>query len=392
MVLVIMLFLVSIPFGIVRADKMNRSDDINALNQTIEEKKGSIEQIERQIEEYEKKIKKKSSEKISLIMELELIQNRIAKTELDIEQTNTEVELVYAQLRLLEKELEKIEVNIDQSREHISGILREIQINDHAVPLQILFATESFSQFFDQVDQLETINADLQTAIKTMKASRAMLEEKKTSQEAKFGQLNALQISLEREIDVLNNSTKAKEILISQTQKSEAEFQVFLRELKQEQQYIDQQINALQLEIEDKLSASDEVGDSSVLSWPMDTNRGVSAYFQDPTYPFRYLFEHSGIDLPASTGTPVKAVAPGYVAWTKKGRQYGNYVMIIHANGVATLYAHLSRIDVQADEFVSRGKIIGGVGSTGLSTGPHLHLEVRKNGIPTNPLNYLIAR
>ena len=156
-----------------------------------------------------------------------------------------------------------------------------------------------------------------------------------------------------------------------------------------DQQFIDQQINALQSEIEGKLSASDQAGDNGAFSWPLIPKKGLSTYFRDPTYPFRNLFEHSGIDLPAPTGTVVKSVAPGYVAWTRKGRQYGNYVMVIHANGVATLYAHLSRIDVEPDQFVGRGTVLGAVGSTGLSTGPHLHLEVRKNGIPTDPLNYL---
>ena len=103
------------------------------------------------------------------------------------------------------------------------------------------------------------------------------------------------------------------------------------------------------------------------------------------------MFEHSGLDLPAASGTLVLSAATGYVAWTKNGRLYGNYVMVIHASGVSTLYAHLSRIDVVADQFVARGDQIGAVGSTGLSTGPHLHFEVRKNGIPTNPLDYLIS-
>ena len=69
--------------------------------------------------------------------------------------------------------------------------------------------------------------------------------------------------------------------------------------------------------------------------------------------------------------------------------QYGNYVMIIHSDGIATLYAHLSRIDVVADQFLPRGGQVGAVGMTGLTTGPHLHFEVRKNGIPTDPLPYL---
>jgi len=165
-----------------------------------------------------------------------------------------------------------------------------------------------------------------------------------------------------------------------------------LQDLKEEQGYVNQQIAALQREIEGKLNSSDSLGDASVLSWPFDpTARGISAYFHDPSYPFRHLFEHSGIDLPSPTGTTVKSSAPGYVAWTKQGTLYGNYVMVIHANGFATLYAHLSKIYVSADQFIGRGEPLGAVGSTGLSTGPHLHFEVRKDGIPTNPLDYLIA-
>jgi murein DD-endopeptidase MepM/ murein hydrolase activator NlpD len=174
------------------------------------------------------------------------------------------------------------------------------------------------------------------------------------------------------------------------TRESETQFQELLYELRQEQAYINQQVALLQREIEGKLEASDLLG-SSILSWPIDPSiRGISATFHDPTYPFRHLFEHSGLDLPAASGTPVKSAASGYVAWTKQGRLYGNYVMIIHADGMATLYAHLSRIDVVPDQFIARGDQIGTVGSTGLSTGPHLHFETRKNGIPTDPLNYLM--
>ena len=91
----------------------------------------------------------------------------------------------------------------------------------------------------------------------------------------------------------------------------------------------------------------------------------------------------------SKAGDGCSAAAPGYVAWSRVGRQYGNYVMIIHTNGLATLYAHLSRSFVSADQFVQRGEEIGAVGSTGLSTGPHLHFEVRKNGIPTDPIPFL---
>ena len=118
--------------------------------------------------------------------------------------------------------------------------------------------------------------------------------------------------------------------------------------------------------------------------------------FNDPDYPFRNLFEHSGLDIAAPVGSEVRSPAPGYVAWTRVGRLYGNYMMVIHQGGVATLYAHLSSFEAAADQFIPRGGVIARTGGcrgcpgAGLSTGPHLHFEVRKNGIPTNPLQYVI--
>jgi murein DD-endopeptidase MepM/ murein hydrolase activator NlpD len=125
--------------------------------------------------------------------------------------------------------------------------------------------------------------------------------------------------------------------------------------------------------------------------------RGISAFFHDPTYPFRRLFEHPGIDIPTDVGTPIRAAAGGYVAWNKQGRQYGNYVMLIHPGGIATVYAHLSRFAAKPDTYVERGDIIGYSGGhpgdegAGLSTGAHLHFEVRQNGIPVNPMQFLAS-
>jgi murein DD-endopeptidase MepM/ murein hydrolase activator NlpD len=101
------------------------------------------------------------------------------------------------------------------------------------------------------------------------------------------------------------------------------------------------------------------------------------------------------MDLAGPQGTAIETAAPGYVARVYKGQDYGYYVMIIHANGFATLYAHMSRIDVEVDQYVGRGQVIGltggrpGTSGAGFSTGPHLHFEVRLNGIPVNPLAYL---
>lgn len=98
---------------------------------------------------------------------------------------------------------------------------------------------------------------------------------------------------------------------------------------------------------------------------------------------------HNGVDFGAGHGTPVLAAADGEVVWAGPRGGYGNAVIIDHGNTLATLYAHLSSTGVSVGEAVSRGQVVGAVGSTGMSTGPHLHFEVRESGNPVNPLAYL---
>lgn len=368
------------------------TDEINALNEAIVQKQQSIDQLNRQIDSYKDKIEQKQAEEATLYGELELIGNRIAKTELDIEAAETEIDLVNAQIALIEEEMHDLEVHMNEDLAFVGQILQKIEVQDNTLPIQLIFGTDSFSEFFNNLEQLEAVSTDLKDAVDAARDSKAKLSEKHEAEEGKKTQLDELGESLAQEQRRLETAVEAKSTLLSATQNSEAQFQSLLQDLKEEQTYMNQQISALQKEIEGKLNASDELGDSSLMSWPLDpTLRGISVYFHDPTYPFRNFFEHSGLDLPSPTGTPVRAAAPGYVAWARTGTLYGNYVMVIHTNGLATLYAHLSRIDVSPDQFVARGDQLGAVGSTGLSTGPHLHFEIRKNGIPTNPLDYLIS-
>ena len=98
---------------------------------------------------------------------------------------------------------------------------------------------------------------------------------------------------------------------------------------------------------------------------------------------------HTGLDIANSTGTPIKAAAAGVVTYAGYKGSYGYMVVISHGNGVETYYAHCSRLYVSAGDSVSQGTVIAAVGSTGNSTGPHLHLEVRVNGVAKNPQNYL---
>lgn len=130
-------------------------------------------------------------------------------------------------------------------------------------------------------------------------------------------------------------------------------------------------------------------GGSGQLAYPLP-NAVVTSRFGFRTHPiFGTRRLHAGIDFRGATGTPVLAAASGIVVSAGGRGGYGNTVVVDHGGSLATLYAHQSRLAVAGGDRVQRGQVIGTVGSTGFSTGPHLHFEVRVNGTPVDPLNYL---
>jgi len=375
------------------------SGEINALNEQISEKRGDIDQLNRNIDEYRKKIETLQRSESSIEVEMELLENRIAKTELDVQATGDEISIVNDEIVVLEKRMAAVEDQLERSRASLSEILRQMDVYDNDMALQLLFGSDSFGDLFARLQELSSVTGDLKSALERAEAEREQITGDRAEQVGKRERLSELLSQQENQMALLENEKGSKDLLLAQTQRSESQFQIFLSELRGEQQYVNQQITALQGEVERKLTSIDSEGQGSeVLSWPAEPLKGISALFHDSTYPFRHLFEHPGIDLPVSYGTPIVSAAPGYVAWTRTGTMYGNYVMVIHANGIATLYAHLSRISVTQDQFVARGATIGlsggvpGTPGAGLSTGAHLHFEVRLNGIPTDPLNYLTER
>lgn len=378
-----------------QTDTASASSDINAINDQIDQKKANIDQINRKIDDYTKQITTKEGEATSLQNDIDLLDNRVAKAELEVQATQDTIDQTHAEVHVLEEQISQVETKLDKERGMLTGLIQEIDASDKKSLLETLLAHDSFSELFDQLEYLDEVHSDLQSTLESAQNHKDTLQAYQTEKEGKLTSLEALQTQLQKNVDDLSTEKSAKEVLVEQTRSSEQQFSSLLSDLKGEQQYIDQQIGALQGDIEQKLAQGDAAGDTSVLSWPLQPTKGISTLFHDPNYPYIHLFQHSGIDIPRDVGTPVGAAAPGYVAWTKTGTEYGYYVMIIHTNGIATLYAHLSKILVQPDQYVSRGDIIGlsggkpGMPGAGLSTGPHLHFEVRKDGIPVDPLGYL---
>ncbi len=370
-------------------------EEFDVLQNEITQRKAMIDDINRKLDEYKKKIKEYAGKSASLVNDIALIENQAAMAELDIAATQVEIEQQSMELSGLEETIRTETAHLEEQRVMLRAMLFSLNQHEDTGVVTAFFGSETFHEAFDTVTQLEEVNASLQRSLDATKQARATLETNKAEHEQKLSALIDLESQLGERVEKLTMQSNAKSVLIAQTASSESEYRTLMSELRQEQSSIASQIANLQNEVESKIENADLVGDASVMTWPLTGI--ITTTFHDPTYPFRHLFEHGGLDIAVPVGTSVEASAPGYVAWARTGTQYGNYVMIIHANGMATLYAHLMRMDVVADQFVSRGQQIGlsggkpGMQGAGLSTGPHLHFETRKNGIPADPMSYLVS-
>jgi murein DD-endopeptidase MepM/ murein hydrolase activator NlpD len=172
-----------------------------------------------------------------------------------------------------------------------------------------------------------------------------------------------------------------------------------LKDAKTEQKEAAQEIVNFEREVRkriEELNADKIEVNSDELIWPVPSHY-ITAYFHDPTYPFRYIFEHPAIDIRAGQGSTLRATSSGYVAKVKfNGSRSYAYIMIIHGDGYSSVYGHVSQVNVKDDDFVFQGQVIGKTGgmpgtagSVYFTTGPHLHFEIRKEGIPVNPIDYL---
>jgi len=374
------------------------SEEVQKLNAQIEDTKKRLKEIQDQQAIYSQSIRTKQNEQANLSNELAIIDNRTKKAELDMAQTQTEIDRTGLEIQKTELEIKDAEDQIQAGKDNIGKILRLVYKKDDVTSLEVLLLNDSFSEFLNQIKYLEDVNSKINDAVSEVKEKRENLEKVKLDLAAKNTELEAQKKTLEGQKQSLAVEYDNKNYLLDQTRSSEAEFQRLLKQAKKEQQAAAADISSLEKTIRQKMSAQDTAkldSDGSAMAWPVPKNV-ITAIFHDPDYPFRYIFEHPADDIRARQGTPIKAAASGYVARAKNGGMGYSYIMLIHGDGLSTVYGHVSKIYVEEDEYVAQGQVIGlsggmpGTPGAGpLTTGPHLHFEVRLNGIPVNPLAYL---
>lgn len=366
---------------------------VDQLNAQLKAQQDKIDAIVDKIDQYKASINNVRGEATTLKNQVSILENQIAKTELDIQVKEEEAKKTELEMQKVLLQIKDNEGQMDKNKSDLAELIRLLNRYDGQNYLSVMLSYDSFSEFFDQAKYSEDIQKNLQQRLDRVQELNAQLDLQRQELETKKRQLDQLLEKMESSKNALDGQKQAKNVMITQSKQSEKKFQGIIEDLRKEQAAANSQIAAIERQIRAELAKrSDnklETVSNEGMIWPT-VSRRITSTFHDPDYPYRYLFEHSGLDVGVGRGTSVMAAESGYIAKVALGTKwYGNYVMIVHNGNMSTLYAHLDSVNVKADQFVNQGQVIGKSGNTGFSSGPHLHFEVRSNGVPVNPLNYL---
>lgn len=401
--------MISIPMAI--PTTVSAEDSISDLEQQLQQLEQENEKYQKILDDTKSDIAEKEEYKSALVSKVQVLDEKIAVTREKISSLNDDIK---EKQDAYDKGLSEVEDQFDA----LANRLRILYMSGNATDLEIIFGAKDFSDLIDKMELVKSLANSDKELISEIQTKLDELSTKKKSLEADKKDLETQQASLKSDQDEFNKLISDNDEILKNLYASNSEAQNSLEsaalqsdeiEAKISQYYAAQKAaaeHAAQASQSSSSSGSSSSGSSSVIvpsgsgfAWPTPGFASRSSeWFED-----REVYNHGGIDIAGAgiMGTPVVAAADGTVVatnsscthnWGKSyscgcGGGYGNYVMISHAGGKMTVYGHLTSLTVSSGQSVSRGQVIGYVGSTGNSTGPHLHYECRLNGVRYNPMS-----
>lgn len=378
---------------------------------SISELQQGMKERSKVIEEKKSQIQDKQDEKeqhVAKRMELDL---QISGLEEDIDDVEDVIKQKDAEINEKNKRIDELEQSINDSEDTLKDRVRVMYEYGSTSYLEILLEADGFGDLLTRISVLkdivshdkEIINQYI-AAQKEIEDAKAVVENEKAEQvsakdilESKKSELKKLSNEKKAIIDSINADIKTLE---AEEKAAEDDYNSMMAAVKKAQKELEEKRKAEEAAAAaaaQKSSGGSKSASKTVtvtkgtgqFTWPAAASTRVTSGFGSRAKPnAAATSNHRGIDIGAASGTDVVAADAGTVIVAGSNRSYGNYVVIDHGNGYTTLYAHNSRLCVSVNQSVSRGQVIAKVGSTGNSTGPHVHFEVSKNGSVVNPMNF----
>lgn len=395
------------------------ADELTEVQQQQEEKKNEVDNLQQEKEEKQEAVNAKSgeldalsAEQSKLLDQLEAVDMQIVGVQDALQQLKNQITEIEANVAKTQEEIDALQIRVDKNTKKFKERLNVMYKNGTVAPVEVLLSSKGINDFLSRARTMKTLAdydrnlidelirdvKELEIKTNELKGQKASLELAKGNEQTKLNELEVQQAEKQSlvaqvgaQIDLTNeeltNLASASSDLQGRIDARKAEIsELAEREESIRQQRLQAQQQAQQQEEEEEVPAP---SGSSEFLWPA-TSYTITSYFGSRTHPIygvtRY---HSGLDIAAGYGTSVYASKGGTVVDASYCGGYGYLVEIDHGDGTMTRYAHLSSFNCSIGQSVSQGQVVAYVGSTGASTGPHLHFEILVNGVQVDPLGYL---
>ena len=349
-----------------------------------DDKQAELNEVQSQMQKMQER-KEKARQKAAAASEgLEEIQSRLNELQAQARELQAKSNALQAKINDNQAKLAKKKAEVEQRKKVYSQRLRQIYINGQVNYLDVLLGAKDFGDFSSRMYLLQKIISSDIAMLQQLQKDEAEIKSRQEQLDAEMKEIKSTKAELEAKRARANRLKEQRSYMLYKAQEEEQQSQSEYERLLA----ISENITAMLRNMESSGGGSSSSGGTGRFMWPC---RGeITSYFGWRTHPiFGTTKYHSGMDIAVDYGTPIMAADSGTVIYSGWRGGYGYAVMIDHGSGLVTLYAHNQSLNVYEGQYVTKGTCIAYAGSTGYSTGPHCHFEVRLHGEVTEPLNYL---
>ena len=367
----------------------------DVTKQDIQNIKDNLSDIQAQKKEVQKKLDSIRNDLSKAKEQVELIQGQVLLTEEEINTSQALLDQYDLQIAQKEAEIHTLEQQEEEQYQEFYRQVRWMEETGGTSYLSILFEASSFSEMLDYAMLITDIMDYSNRIIDQLNATQAQLGAARDDLAVGRADQAEVQQALEAKKAELEDQRAQAQTLLNQIAASESEYAAAAKKLADSEAQINKELKEAEKKYQAQLEALAQQNNVNMTSgdwyWPLPGRYKISSLFGNRADPFTGKRDnHTGTDIPAPSGTPIYAAKTGVVTTVNKNQNassYAYYCIISHGNGYATLYAHQKQVPiVQEGQTVQKGQVIGYVGTTGRSTGNHLHFELRVNGVRNDVL------
>ncbi len=389
LILLLVVFVSSVPQVYATEDNKNQ-EELDRLENERQETLDAIEGLKDSISSAQKDIDKLEVEKEGIQSYINKLDKQAASLSSEISSFEEKISQKATDIEVTQAELEEAKIACDEQYEAMKKRIQFTYENPGASLFELLFSSKSMAEFINHADNVAFIAGYDRDMMQKLTETKDTIDLKEKTLQAELEELEMMQEELKSQKKKVSTSLSNKKGELNAKNDdigdAKADQKDFQKQLEEQERLLN--------EIEDQIARAANPdayeGEVSGFIWPCPGYTRISSYFGPRPQPTAGAStDHKGVDLAAPEGTAILASASGKVTTATYSKSAGNYIVIAHGNGMSTVYMHCSKLLVSVGETVQQGEVIAKVGSTGYSTGNHLHFGVIKNGKYVDPLGYV---